>query len=172
MTSDQIFWFSLQLGLACWSVKRPSITFLGIQSIATILTITVTVAVVGALEGFFLVDLPETTKINKELFNDNASDIIPLFVFKVLADSYYQLVVLVGESAVDNQTAVIIHIFYTLVVLQVPYFDVAFRQRHKNIFAWQSIYRGNSTPMAFVNDAQLASGHVDEVNIHVFRTKE
>ena len=78
---------------------------------------------------FFPVEFSEATKVDEELFDDNACDIVPLFVLKVLTDSYYKLVVPVGKSAVNNQMLWSFMFLY-LVVLQVPHLDITFGQCH------------------------------------------
>ncbi len=77
---------------------------------------------------------------------DDPSHIVPRLVLKTLPDRHNLLLVLVRRGAggglryIENGRAMLVHVFYALVVLQVPNLHITLRDRYQNILVRNRIY--------------------------------
>ena len=83
--------------------------------------------------------LPVFTELNVVLLRDLTSHIIPDFELKLLADSHHLLLVSFQLLYIHDQTAMLIHVFDALVVLEVPDLYVALAQRHQDVGSGNSV---------------------------------
>lgn len=123
---------------------------------------------VAALHLESALGLPVLPKFNVMLLRNLSCDIIPHLELKLLTDCHNLLLISFELLYIDHQTAVFIHVFDALVILEVPDFDVAFAQSDQDVSPWHGINGCDFVPMAFVDDAELSLGNIDEVDVHVF----
>lgn len=110
--------------------------------------------------------------VKRQSLDNDSGNVVPFFVLKRLRYRDDELLVLLGKGAVDDQRAVLVHVLDALVVFQVPDLDVALRQRDQNVLAGNRVDRSDSRPVPFVDDAQLAALHINQVDVHVFAAEE
>ena len=80
---------------------------------------------------------------------------------------YLALFLKIIPSHKNNGRTVIIHILDTLIILQIPDFNVWLTHRDQYLSVSERVYQGEFIPMSLVDDTQLSLSSVNQVHIHV-----
>lgn len=99
-------------------------------------------------------------KIKNWRFFYCTSRVIPYLILVILTDRDDILVDFSTQLTVDHDTGMLIHVFYTLVVLEIPHFYVALTYCYQDIFLRNRVDHINPGPVTFIHYTQLALHYV------------